>query len=397
MRTKTLPFRASAFLPLIVACALVFVPALVAQQAGRFLGTITAINGTSLMVKTDSGETHQFDVPATAILKRIAPGQKDLSTAATIQLTDLATGDRVLVRLDPNAPAGAAQVAQIVAIKQADVAQKQQQDREDWQRNGAGGLVKSVDPAAGVIVLTSGVGQTMKIINVHVSPATVLKRYAPGSIRYDQAQVAPIAAIQPGDQLRARGTRNADGTDIQATEIVSGSFRNVSGVISSLDASSTSFTLKDLQSKKQVTIHITSDSQMHALPETMARVLATRLKGGSAASGNGARSVPANDQRGGNGPSTGGNGPSSGQGPTGQARAQSGDMQQLLNRAPAIQFSDLKKGDAVMLVATSGATDVNAITLLTGVEPLLESPEASRDLLSDWSVGSSAGGEAAAQ
>ena len=52
-----------------------------------------------------------------------------------------------------------------------------------------------------------------------------------------------------------------------------------------------------------------------------------------------------------------------------------------------------------MLVATAGSADFNAITLLTGVEPLLESPEASRDLLSDWSVGSGAGGggEAAAQ
>lgn len=397
MRTHTYTFRSAHGLYALAAFALALVHALVAQQAGRFVGTITAISGTSFTVKTDSGQSQQFEVPATAILKRVAPGQKDLSSAAAIQLSDLATGDRVLVRLDPNAPAGSAQAAQIVAIKQADVAQKQQQDREDWQRNGVGGLVKSVDASAGAIVLTSGVGQTMKIINVHLSPTTVLKRYAPGSVRYDQAQAAPISAIQPGDQLRARGSKNADGTEIQAAEIVSGSFRNVSGVISSLDASGTSFTLKDLQTKKQVTIHITSDSQMHALPDMMARALATRLKGGAggaAGSGNGARAVPSNDHSG-NGPvAGGGNGQFSNQG-----RAQNGDMQQMLNRAPAIHFSDLKKGDAVMLVATAGASDINAITLLTGVEPLLESPEASRDLLSDWSVGSGAagGGEASAQ
>lgn len=392
MRTPKQTIRTS--FCLLAALTLLTATALIAQQTGRFVGTITTISGTALTVKTDSGESHQFDVPPTAVLKRVAPGQKDLSSAATIQLTDLATGDRVLVRLDPNAPAGSPQAAQIIAIKQADVAQKQQQDREDWLRNGVGGLVKSVDAGAGAIVLTSGVGQTMKIINVQVAPATLLKRYAPGSTRYDQAQPAPISTIQAGDQLRARGTKNADGTEIQASEVVSGSFRNVSGVIASLDASGSSFTLKDLQTKKQVTVHITSDSQMHTLPDMMARALAARLKGGSAGaagSGNGAHSVPSNDHSG-NGPSPGGGGQFSGQG-----RAQNGDMQQMLNRAPAIQFSELKKGDAVMLVATAGSSDVNAITLLTGVEPLLESP-ASRDLLSDWSVGSGAGGgDAAAQ
>jgi hypothetical protein len=50
-----------------------------------------------------------------------------------------------------------------------------------------------------------------------------------------------------------------------------------------------------------------------------------------------------------------------------------------------------------MLVATAGASDVTAITLLTGVEPLLEAPEASRDLLANWSMGSGGGAEAEAQ
>ena len=72
-------------------------------------------------------------------------------------------------------------------------------------------------------------------------------------------------------------------------------------------------------------------------------------------------------------------------------------MQQVLNRAPSIQFSDLKKGDAVILVSTADSADVTAITLLTGVEPLLEAPEASKNLLSNWSMGSGGGGEAEAQ
>ncbi len=72
-------------------------------------------------------------------------------------------------------------------------------------------------------------------------------------------------------------------------------------------------------------------------------------------------------------------------------------MQQVLSRAPTIQFADLKKGQAVMLVSTAGTTDVTAITLLTGVEPLLEAPEASQNLLSNWSMGSGGAAEADTQ
>jgi hypothetical protein len=61
----------------------------------------------------------------------------------------------------------------------------------------------------------------------------------------------------------------------------------------------------------------------------------------------------------------------------------------MLNRAPAIQLADLKKGDAVMVVSTDGTTEVTAISLLAGVEPLLEAP-AAQNLLSNWSMGSGA-------
>jgi len=362
----------------------------------RFVGTITAVNGDTLTVKPDSGDVRQVQVPATAAVKRVEPGQKDLSGAETIQLSDLETGDRVLVRLDPNAAGETPQAAQIVTIKAADVAKKQQQDREDWARSGVGGLVKSVDPASGVLVLTSGAGPTLKIIQVHVSPKTALKRYAPSSIRYDLAQPAPISAIQVGDQLRARGTKNADGTVVDAIEVVSGSFRNISGAIASLDASGSTFSVKDLLTKKQVTVHITPDAQMHALPEMMARMIAARLKGtasGGGPEGGSGSGAPAGQQRAWSGRNGQAGGPGGG---FGGGAARGGDMQAVLNRAPVIHFSDLKKGDAVMLVATSGESDVTAITLLTGVEPLLEAPEASRNLLANWSM-SSGGGEAESQ
>ncbi len=345
----------------------------VAQAPVRFVGTITAISGNTLTVKTDVDGAHQVNVPATAVLKRIAPGQKDLSAAETIPFSDLAIGDRALVKLDPSAPAGTEEALQIIAVKQADLALKQQKDREDWQQRGVGGLVKSVDAATGVILLTSGAGAATRTITVNTTKATLLKRYAPDSVRFDAALPAPISAISAGDQLRARGTKNADGTEIAAEEVVSGSFRNVSGTILSLDAASSTLVVKDLATKKPVTIHITADAQMRRLPEMMARMLAARLKGSSAVSA----------QR-------GGQGAWNGNGRSGGGNGEGHDPQQMLNRAPVIQFADLKKGDAVMLVSTAGTADVTAITLLAGVEPLLEAPAASQNLLSNWSMNAGA-------
>ena len=351
----------------------------------RFVGTITSISGDTLTVKTDSGESHQVQVPGSAALKRISPGQKDLNTAETIQVGDLATGDRVLVKLDPNATGATPQALQIVAVKHTDITQRQQQELADWQHNGVGGLVKSVDAGAGTVVLTSGAGPTAKTVTVHTDKSTVVKRYAPNSVRFSDAQPAALEAVKPGDQIRARGKKNADGTEIDATEVVSGSFRNISGTVSSMDAANSTVTVKDLATKKNVTVHISPDTEMRRLPEMMARMIAARLKGTSPAGG-GAPAMAAHPQGAPQGA------PQGFQGGNGAGHRGNGDMEQVLERAPAIKIADLQKGAALRLVATEGATDVTAIKLLAGVEPLLESPEASRNLLANWSMGGGGGG-----
>jgi hypothetical protein len=365
--------------------ALFLAAPLVFSQApsSRFVGTITAISGSTLSIKTDADGIRQIDVPSTAAIKRISPGRKDLSNADTLQFNDLEAGDRVLVKLDPAAPGPPAQALQIVAVKQADLVKKQELEREDWQKRGVGGLVKSVDPAAGVLVLFMGTGVTGKTITIHTTKATVLKRYAPNSVRFDEAKPAPIEAIHPGDQLRARGSKNDAGTEIAAEEVVSGTFRNISGTILSLDAPASTLSVKDLATKKPVTIHITADAQMRKLPEHAAQMLIARQTGAAnGAGGKGGKGLSQSAA-----PSTSPHGGAAG--PPG-----GGDPQQMLNHAPVIQLTDLKKGDAVMVVSTDGATDVTAVTLLAGVEPLLESPAATQNLLSNWSMGS--GGQEAA-
>ena len=69
----------------------------------------------------------------------------------------------------------------------------------------------------------------------------------------------------------------------------------------------------------------------------------------------------------------------------------------MLSRLPEEKLSELKTGDAVMIVASEtqpGATSVTAVTVLSGVEPILAaSPSGSAPAmtLSPWSMGGPAG------
>ena len=391
MRLGTLKRGASILSSAIMGAAVLVAFAAAAQaqtQVVRYLGTVTAISGDTLTVKTDAGQVNTVEVPSTTQLKRIAPGQTDLSKAEALDFSSIATGDRVLVTLDPSATGATPQALRIIAIKQADVAKKQQTEAEQWNQ-GVHGLVKSVDAATGEITVNVRAGAVTKEVTVHTTSSTVLKRYAPGSVRFDQAQPAPITAIQPGDQLWARGTKNSDGTEMAADGIVSGSFLSIAGTILSTDNSASTLTVKDLATKKPVTIRISADAQMRRLDDRVAAFLAARLKSGQAGGQGGGQGA------GGAGSGAAGSGAQRSFSQSGGGGAGRMDLETVLERAPVIQLPNLQKGEAVMIVATQDASGVSAVRLLAGVEPLLEAPQA-QDLLSSWSL-SSGESEAGAQ
>ncbi len=364
--------RAAAIALATIAAILLAASPSVQAQAVHFLGSVTTISGDTLTVKTDAGDVHQVQVPSTAQLKRIAPGETDLTKAENMEFSGLAVGDRVLVTLDPKATSGTPQAARVIAIKQADVTKMQAAEAEAWNQ-GVHGLVKSVDGATGTIVVNVRAGAVTKAVTVNTGKSTTLKRYAPGSVRFDQAVPGPLAAIQPGDQVWARGTKSADGNSMDAQGVVSGSFPSIAGTVVSTDASTV--TVKDLATKKPVAIHVAADVQMRRLEDTTATMLAARMTG---------------NQGGGGGRQGGGGGGQRtfNQG-GGGGRAGAGDLESVLDRAPVAQISSLKKGEAVMIVATEDSSSLNAIKVLAGVEPLLEAP-AGQDVLSSWSLSSGA-------
>lgn len=390
-------------------CAMAAVPCMArprpaAQAAaqtnpGHVVGSVSTISGSTLSVKTDAGVIYSVTIPESVKLMRVAPGDKDLSKAQSITMSDMGVGDRVLVRLAAGATSPFTAVS-VIDIPHAAIVAKQREEQMEWQTHGVGGLVKSVDASSGMIVVASGAGATAKDLTLKVAPTTVLKRYAADSVDYAKATVAPITAIHVGDQLRALLDPAASGPEKTAREVISGSFRNIAGKISGVNEKNGTITLRDLMTKKNVTVLILPTTQMKKLSDEEATKIASLTKAAGAPGG--AHGGPG----GGVGGMTSSPGGRMATPPNGAAHGWMGghmpggsagglNPQQLIRQAQTIQTHDLRKGEAIMLVATAGDGNVSAITLLAGVEPLLESSASTQNaLMSGWSMGS--GSDAAA-
>lgn len=379
-------------------------PASPAQKTPPVLGTIKTISGNSVTLTTDAGAEIKVLVPAEARLLRVPPGSKDLKEAAPLQFADLQAGDRILVRGKPGDEANSMVASSVVAMKKTDIAEKQAHEREEWQRHGIGGLVRAVDASSGVISIGTTTATGNKDVAIQTASTTILRRYAPGSIKFDDAKPSTLAEIRAGDQLRARGSRSADGSEFTAEEIVTGAFRNIAGMIVSIDAAAGSLMVNDLLTKKNVEVKLIADSQLRKLPQDMAQRIAMRLKGAPAEGtgpGDGAKpatapaapsTAPAVQTQQGMGGGTNGG---FGGGMNGAGRAGGGDLQQMLSRLPADSLADFQKGDAVMIVATPDhdASKTTAVTVLGGVEPILQaSPQGqAASILSPWSLNNGGG------
>jgi co-chaperonin GroES (HSP10) len=362
-------------------------PAATPAAAARQLGTVTAIAGNSLTLKTDAGQEVVVSVPDGARILQLAPGSTDLKTAQTIALKDIEVGDRVLVSGKAGDSANSFAAARVILMKSGDIAQKHETEQADWQKRGTGGIASAIDAGTGTLTITVGA----KKVAVTTSGKTQFRRYAGDSVKFEDAKPGTLAQIQPGDQLRVLGTKSEDGSTIPAEVVVSGSFKNLAGLIATIDAANGTLTLKDLSTKKTVTVTITANSNVRTLPPQAAAMFAARAKGAGAGPGAGAS--------GGGSPQPAGQAEASGGGrPGGAGRSAGGDLSQLVSRLPNKTIADLKVGDAVMIVASQsdpGSAKVTAVTLLSGVEPILAATPSGGPAmtLSPWNLGG--GGEGA--
>jgi len=365
------------------------------------IGTIKTINGAALTLGQASGPDVSVTIQPSARILRLAPGDKDLKNATALQMTDLHVGDMVRVRGSGSADGNSISVLEVIVITQAAVAAVSDQMKQDWQKRGTGGLVDSVDAASGNVTLSIPTLAGKKTILIHTSKETVVHRYAPDSAKPEDAKPSSLTDIHAGDQLRARGNKNADGSEISAEEIYAGVFPQFAATVKSIDANSGILTIQDLSTKKTVQVKVSTDSQLHKIPAQMAQMFAARLKGTMPAGTPGAAGAKPTEGGNNQAPSPGGSTWSGGAGGSNRSGGPP-DLQRLLSRMPSTTLAEmnLQKGDAVIILATEGSATSphTAITLLSGVEPILQaSPSAQAMMLTPWNLGGGAPGGDASQ
>jgi hypothetical protein len=331
-----------------LATLLLLTVAAVAAQTKSFVGTVTGFRSASaeVEIRPDSGDMVVARFTSGTIAQKIAPGERDLKKAESIQVTDVTAGDRVLVTLE----AGSSNVRRIVVMPAGDIAKRNEADRLDWQKRGVAGIV-SARTANRITVKTRTLSGEIEAV-VTVDEHTSFKRYAPDSVKFSDAQISAFSAVNVGDQLRARGEKSEDGLKVAAAEVVFGTFVVKAGTVASVDPASKQITVKELGSNKPLTVVFTADSQIKQMPAFPAGTMGGMARGGMPGAASGGRSGAA---------------------PMG-GRAGGFDINQMLEMMPAVKLEDLKPGSTVVISSTKGAkTDqLTAIMLLSNADMLIQ-------------------------
>jgi hypothetical protein len=339
--------------------------------APRVAGTVITVDAPAnrISVQPDKGDAVAISTTDRTVILRIPAGENDVRKGDRIAISGIAPGDRIVAAGEQPDPKSL-EARSILVMSRADVDRMRQKDREDWQKRGTTGTVSAIDPAAKTLTLKVG----GRDVAVATGEKTGYRRYSPDSARFADSKPSAFDQIQPGDQARILGDKSPDGSSVTAERIVFGTFRQIAATVTSLDAQTGQLEVKDLASKKPLTIRVNADTAMRRLPEMMAGMLARRYQSG-AAEGRGGRGGEAPVNPAGRGAGRGGN----------------GDIGPMLDRLPAMALAELKPGDAIMVSTTAGTDPgrVTAVTLLAGVEPLLTaSPAATRDIMGGWNLGS---------
>ncbi|HEV2800599.1 MAG TPA: hypothetical protein VGW12_08885 [Pyrinomonadaceae bacterium] len=364
-----------------------------AVSTNRVLGDATAIDpaGMTITLKVDgsaspinvvlNSATVYYRVNSEA-LARAARGAITPADMTKIALANVAAGNRLVVlgKLSDDQKTFTARVV-IVATKE-DIAQKQERDRAEWQRRGILGTVTAVNPATKEITVSLPAPEGTKTMVVDASGEKVLfRRYSPDSVKFADARISNFADVKIGDRLRALGERSADGARFTPEEIVSGSFRQLVGTVTAVDAASNQIKIKT-QDNRALTIVVNKDSNLRRLPPQMAQFLAARAASGGGAGANRPGGRPAGGGAPGEGATTArpaqeaaAGAPGAEGGGRGGGRRMGGgfDPQEMLERMPQTTLAELKAGDMIVVSSTSGAdpTRLTAIALVAGIDAII--------------------------
>jgi hypothetical protein len=345
-----------------------------AQKAGdpsispnRALGEVKIKDAAAkqLIIKTDAGSLVTVVLNDATSFMRVAPGETTLTNATKITFGDVAEGDRVLALGKVSDDQKLVPARTLVVMTKADIAKKQEAERAEWKRRGVLGIITALKPETKEITISSRTMAGPQALIIPVTDKVELRRYAPDSIKFADASVAKFDELKVGDQLRALGERNPEGTAFTAEKVVTGSFKTVAGVVTAIDLGTGEVKINDMQTKQPLTIVVKQDAVLRKFPPANEMGGMMMMRPGGGGGGQASAAGAGAGQGGGQG-----RGPGGGQG---GGRGGGPNMQDMLERLPTIAIADLKVGDTIIVSSTKGAdpSRLTAISLVTGADTLL--------------------------
>ncbi|HEY2972874.1 MAG TPA: hypothetical protein VGJ48_10210 [Pyrinomonadaceae bacterium] len=344
----------------------------------RALGEVKVIDAAAkqLIIKTDAGSLVTVVLSDSTAYKRIAPGETTLANATITTFAEVAEGDRVLAMGKVSDDRKLVPARTLVVMTKADIAKKQEAERAEWKRRGVLGMITALKPETKEITISSRTMAGPQSLIIPVSDKVEMRRYAPDSIKFADARPAKFEELKVGDQLRALGERNADGSAFTAEKVVTGSFKTVAGVITAVDVATGEVKINDLQTKQPLTIVVKQDAVLRKFPA--ANEMGGMMMGrGPEAAGPPAGQPPASGQAASRPQPNGAQGtPAGGQGRGGGGMRMGGggmNLQDMLERLPTISIADVKVGDTIIVSSTKGAdpSRLTAISFISGADALL--------------------------
>jgi hypothetical protein len=313
------------------------------------MGVVSSITQDTrqVVVTTNAGSQVTVTLSDTTEFMRIPPGEKTKDKFIKIAANDFAVGDMVFARGRISEDRKNMPAREFYVMSKGDIALKRDRERSEWRTNGVSGTVSALNAEKKEITIDARTAEGTKAIVIAPTDNTIFKRYAPDSIRFDEAKSSSFADLKVGDQLRARGTKSTDGLRFTAAELVSGSFQTIGGSITEINADAKEVKIKDVQSNQVVTVAVSKASTMRRLtPELLAAL--TPPKPGT--------TPPTDANKGG------------------------GDLQEMFDQLPSLTLPDLKVGDSIIVSSTKSEdlSRVTAIAVVSGVGPLFQSGQQGR-------------------
>lgn len=343
-----------------------------AAAAVKFVqGDVTSIGAGKIVLQTKDGSI-DVELSDKTEFKRVSPENPSLKTAVAATLAELGVGDKLIVTGNVSADKKSVPAKAVYLMRQSDIAQKQNKEREEWQIRGITGRVAAVNPQTKEITVSQrGIaGERQTVVSLRENAN--FRRYAEGSVDYNEAKTSSFDEIKVGDSIRALGDKSEDGAIVKAERIVTGAFQTVGGAITAIDAAKGEITITNFQTKKPLTIVVGKNSVLKQFPAEMAQRM-TQFQTGGTMPGQGAVRPPQTNQIAAQGQ---GQNPNRPPGQGGGMRG-GGNIDDMLGRFPNISITDLKIGDMIAVSSTKSvnAERVNAIKLLSGVEPFIKAQQ----------------------